>query len=88
MDNKPNKTTGPELVPSIVDKVNEHFKVPIYYNNDKVELKANVIADLELVKTHDASCNSIYTFCFNNENDISTKLNEQLVKYYTTDVLF
>ena len=88
MDTKPNKTTGPELVPSIVDKVNEHFKVPIYYNNDKVELKANVIADLELVKTHDASCNSIYTFCFNNENDISTKLNEQLVKYYTTDVLF
>ena len=88
MDNNPNKPTGPELVPSIVDKVNEHFKVPIYYNNDKVELKANVIADLELVKTHDASCNSIYTFCFNNENDISTKLNEQLVKYYTTDVLF
>ena len=88
MDNKPNKETGPELTPSIVDKVNEHFKVPIYYNNDKVELKANVIADLELVKTHDASCNSIYTFCFNNENDISTKLNEQLVKYYTTDVLF
>lgn len=88
MDNKPNKETGPELTPSIVDKVNEHFKVPIYYNNDKVELKANVIADLELVKTHDASCNSIYTFCFNNENNISTKLNEQLVKYYTTDVLF
>ena len=88
MDNKPNKETGSELVPSIVDKVNEHFKVPIYYNNDKVELKANVIADLELVNTHDASCNSIYTFCFNNENDISTKLNEQLVKYYTTDVLF
>jgi len=88
MDTKPNKTAGPELVPSIVDKVNEHFKVPIYYNNDKVELKANAIADLELVKTHDASCNSIYTFCFNNENDISTKLNEQLVKYYTTDVLF
>jgi hypothetical protein len=88
MDNKPNKETATELVPSIVDKVNEHFKVPIYYNNDKIELKANVITDLELVNTHDASCNSIYTFCFNNENDISAKLNEQLVKYYTTDVLF
>jgi energy-coupling factor transporter ATP-binding protein EcfA2 len=88
MDSKPNKEAGTELVPSIVDKVNEHFKVPIYYNNDKVELKANVIADLELINTHDASCNSIYTFCFNNDNDISVKLNEQLVKYYTTDVLF
>jgi hypothetical protein len=88
MDSKPNKETGTQLVSSIVDKVNEHFKVPIYYNNDKVELKENVITDLELVKTHDASCNSIYTFCFNNENDISSKLNEQLVKYYTTDVLF
>jgi hypothetical protein len=88
MDNKPNKEVSAELVPSIVDKVNEHFKIPIYYNNDKVELKANVIADLELINTHDASCNSIYTFCFNNENDISMKLNEQLVKYYTTDTLF
>jgi hypothetical protein len=88
MDNKPNKEVASDLVPSIVDKVNEHFKVPIYYNNDKVELKANVIADLELIKTHDSSCNSIYTFCFNNENNISYKLNEQLVKYYTTDVLF
>lgn len=88
MDSKQNKEAGTELVPSIVDKVNEHFKVPIYYNNDKVELKENVIADLELINTHDASCNSIYTFCFNNENDISVKLNEQLVKYYTTDVLF
>jgi hypothetical protein len=88
MDSKPNKEAGTKLVSSIVDKVNEHFKVPIYYNNDKVELKENVITDLELVNTHDASCNSIYTFCFNNENDISSKLNEQLVKYYTTDVLF
>lgn len=88
MDSKPNKEASTQLVSSIVDKVNEHFKVPIYYNNDKVELKANVIADLELISTHDPSCNSIYTFCFNNENDISVKLNEQLVKYYTTDVVF
>lgn len=92
MDNKPNNETGPSLAPSlapsIVDKVNEHFKMPIYYNNEKIELKTNVIADLELVNTQDSACNPIYSFCFDNDNDISVKLNEQLVKYYTTDVRF
>ena len=88
MDNPPNKSTEPILVPSIIDKLNEQFKSPIYYNKDKVELKTNVITDLELINTHDPSCGTIYSFCFNNDNDISVKLNEQLVKYYTTDVAF
>jgi hypothetical protein len=62
--------------------------MPIYYNDKKVELKNNIIADLELIDTFDASCNTIYSFCFNNDNDISEKITEQMAKYYTTDINF
>ncbi len=73
---------------SKINDINEHFKMPIYYNKQKVELNKNIIKDLELVETFDLSCNPIYTFCFDNDNDVSKKLNEQIVKYYTTDTLF
>jgi len=67
---------------------NEHFKLPIYYNNSKVKLKDNIINDLELVKTVDPSGTPMYNFLFNNDNDFSKKLNEQTTQYYTTDVNF
>jgi hypothetical protein len=70
------------------DEINDFFKMPIYYNANKVELKKNIVDDLELVSTVDPSCNPIYEFCFNNDNDISKKLIEQASKYYTTDTLF
>ena len=53
--------------PSILHKINDYFKMPIYFNNNKVELKKNIITDLELINTVDASCNPIYSFCFNND---------------------
>jgi len=71
---------------SIVDQINDHFKPPIFYNKEKVELKENIAIDLELVKTIDPSSNSIYSFYLNNDNEISKKVTEQFVKYYTTDV--
>ena len=73
---------------SIVDKINNHFKMPIYYNNDKVELRKNIIDDLELTNTFDASCNTIYSFYFDNDNDVSKKLTEQISRYYTNDIHF
>lgn len=71
-----------------INDINNFFKMPIFYNKDKVELKENIIADLELVTTVDQSCNPIYTYCFNNDNDISKKIIEQTAKYYTTDINF
>jgi hypothetical protein len=62
--------------------------MPIYYNNDKVELKKNIITDLELTNTFDSSCNTIYSFYFDNDNDVSKKLTEQIATYYTTDTHF
>jgi len=73
---------------SKINDINDYFKMPIYYNDKKVELNKNIINDLELVETIDPSCNPIYTFCFDNDNDVSKKLNQQIVKYYTTDVEF
>lgn len=73
---------------SKIDDINDYFKLPIYYNEYKAELNKSIINDLELVETIDASCNPIYTFCFDNDNDVSKKLNQQIVKYYTTDVTF
>jgi hypothetical protein len=73
---------------SIIHKINDFFKMPIYYNSEKVELKKNIITDLELVNTFDASYNNIYSFYFDNDNDVSKKVTEQISNYYTTDVHF
>jgi ABC-type multidrug transport system fused ATPase/permease subunit len=73
---------------SKINEINEHFKLPIYYNENKIELNKNIINDLELITTVDTSSNPLYNFCFDNDNDISKKINEQIVKYYTTDTNF
>jgi hypothetical protein len=70
-------------------EMNDYFKLPIFYNDKKVKIKQNIVNDLELVKTIDASgCQPIYNYFFNNDNDLSNKLIEQVSEYYTTDVTF
>jgi len=64
------------------------FKLPIYHNPSKVQLKQNIIDDLELVKTIDSSSNPIYSFCLNNNNDLSQQIIQQASEYYTDDVNF
>ena len=73
---------------SKIDEINDYFKLPIYYNKNKAELNKNIVTDLELVTTIDGSCNPIYTYCFNNDNDFSKKLISQISKYYTTDIVY
>jgi len=73
---------------SKINEINDYFKIPIFYIKNKVELNKNIIKDLELIETIDSSCNPIYTFCFDNDNDVSKKLNEQICKFYTSDVNF
>jgi ABC-type lipoprotein export system ATPase subunit len=85
-DNEVNKEEKP--IVSVSDKINEHFKIPIFYNKDKIELKENIATDLELVKTIDPSGVPIYSFYFNDDNNLSKKVTEQVVKYYTTDTTF
>ena len=46
----------------------ENFDLPIYYSSGKCPLKPNIIEDLELVKTKEDTCSSIYSFVFEKEN--------------------
>jgi ABC-type multidrug transport system fused ATPase/permease subunit len=71
-----------------INEMNDHFKIPLYYNDKKVELNKNIVKDLELIETVDASCEPIYNFCFDNDNDVSKKLNQQISSFYTTDIEF
>jgi hypothetical protein len=74
---------------SVISEINNHFKMPIFYNDKKMKIKQHIATDLELVKTVDASgCKPIYNYFFNNDNDVSEKLIEQVADYYTTDVDF
>jgi len=51
-----------------INEMNDHFKIPLYYNDKKVELNKSIVKDLELIETVDASCEPIYNFCFDNDN--------------------
>ena len=74
---------------SVISEINNHFKMPIFYNDKKMKIKQHIVTDLELVNTIDASgCKPIYNYFFNNDNDVSEKLIEQVADYYTTDVDF
>lgn len=73
---------------SKIHEVNQHFKMPIFYNEKKKEVDPIIIKDLELMETVDTSGTPIYQFCFDNDNDISKKLNEQICSCYTTDIAF
>jgi hypothetical protein len=70
--------------------MNDYFKLPIFYNTKKVQLKENVIKDLELVETVDPSANSITSFFFNsaNSNEFVNTIGQQACLHYTTDVDF
>lgn len=71
-----------------INELNDHFKIPMYYNTKKNELNKNIINDLELTETVDNICEPISNYCFNNNNDISKKITQQIFKYYTTDTHF
>lgn len=76
---------------SKIDEVNDYFKIPIFYNKKKIQVNKNIINDLELIQTIDPSTNTsspVYEYCFNNDNIVSKKINEQMVEYYTTDTKF
>ena len=45
-------------------KIEDHFKLPIHYVGTKARLNDNVIADLELIETIDASGVPLYQNTF------------------------
>ena len=77
---------------SPVFEFNNQFKLPIYYNEQKMKLKENIVTDLELIDNIDASsCNPMYSYYFNfdkNEDILQSMLMDQMCVYYTTDTNF
>jgi len=78
-----NKTNTEHII-----EFNDYFKMPIYFNEQKVSLKENIITDLELINSIDSSSNPIYSYVFDNSNTFSKKCIEQVTQYYTTDTDF
>jgi hypothetical protein len=67
---------------------NDSFKLPIYYNENKISLNKNIIADLELVNTIDEHNKPILEYCFNSNNQLSKSLLPQISEYYTDDIKY
>jgi MutS domain V len=64
------------------------FKLPIFYNSKKVDLKSNISKDLELVETVDGSGASLYSFAFKPKTMAGEEVMKQISEYYTTDIVF
>ena len=75
---------------SKIESINDEFKIPIYYNAKKVELKENIITDLELIQTIDPSSSGfcMYQYVYQPETCFGKKVLEQMPLYYTHDVEF
>ena len=73
---------------SQVNKLNDHFKFPIYFNDKKQPIAENISNDLELIKTIDSDVSPIYNYFFNNTNDLSKQITKQVAQYYTIDKQF
>jgi len=69
-------------------KIEDHFKLPIHYISSKAKLNDNVIADLELVETIDASGVSLYQDTFSPITDPGKTILKQIPTYYTSDIAF
>ena len=77
--------------PNIISKlesINDNFKLPIYYNDDKMELKKEIIEDLELIKPVDDENTSMLEYAFQPKTKIGKKILEQYANHYTTDIKY
>lgn len=67
---------------------NDNFKLPIYYNENKICLNKNIINDLELVNTIDENNKPILEYYFNSNNQFSKNILSQMCEYYTNDIKY
>jgi DNA mismatch repair ATPase MutS len=71
---------------SNLQEINDTFKLPIYFSQDKMTLNENIITDLELIKTIDPSGTPLFHYTFQPNTLFGKKVNEQFSNYYTTDL--
>jgi hypothetical protein len=71
-----------------IETVNDIFKLPIFFQTKKSQLKENIIQDLELIKTIDTDasyCIPILDTTFQPTNCLAKKILEQIPTYYSYD---
>jgi hypothetical protein len=76
---------------TVVTQINDFFKVPIYFNEQKTEVDKMMIQDLELTETVEKDGKCVYDFVFNhhtNENPCAKEVTKELAKYHSTDKEF
>ncbi len=74
---------------SKVDEINNYFKLPIFYNKNKLSLNESIISDLELINTVENNNNSnpIYKFLFNTQKDDDKNMDEIInEKHYSNQL--
>jgi len=82
-------TPLPSIKPkSNIENINNCFQLPISLNASKMEVNENIITDLELKETYDASGVALYNFVFQPQTVFGKKIIEQHTKFYTTDVKY
>jgi hypothetical protein len=71
---------------SNIENINHYFQLPISFNSSQMELNDNIVNDLELKTTYDASSVPIYNYVFQPKTSFGKKVVEQYTSLYTTDL--
>jgi MutS domain V len=74
-----------------LEKINDVFKLPIFYLENVKKLNKQVVDDLELTNVNEANMDDaepIYHKIFKPDNEASIQIIKQLSNYYTTDKTF
>ena len=69
-----------------LENINQFFKLPIMYLDNKLEIKENINEDLELYSNNPDNESKLYEITFNPVNPYSKILIKEWAKYYTYDV--
>ena len=81
---EPNKLQENNTQSEIQDK----FKLPIFYNDKKMELNTHIINDLELTKCVNDKEKPIFNYIFQPTTCFGEAIIPNFSKYYTTDITF
>jgi DNA mismatch repair ATPase MutS len=71
---------------SKLELINDYFKLPINYNSEIMEIKKEIVKDLELISNIDPSGSSMLDYAFKPKTIFGKKVIEQFGIHYTTDI--
>jgi hypothetical protein len=83
-------TTEDNINEHELNSIHNHFKLPIHYIEDKIEISSSINDDLELYSesNNDTGENKLYDYVFTPTNPYAKNMIKEWSKYYTYDVNF